>query len=100
MLTKSYTMMETLFVLIVISSFSNIYINYEPTIQIKNSIISEIIHTQYLSILFHKRYDFNHDLINQSIWFNMNGNVNQANTIHINSHQYFTIMLFTGRIHE
>jgi hypothetical protein len=45
--------------------------------------------------------DFNHELVDDAIWFNMNGNVNMANTIYMNdSNQTFTIMLFTGRIHE
>lgn len=94
-------MIETLFVLIIISSISIIFTSYKVIIPMKDSIISEIIHTQYLSIFQHKRYDFNHELVEQSIWFNMNGNINQANTINIsNSNQYFTIMLYTGRIHE
>lgn len=98
---KSYSMVETLFVLLIISSMIMIYVNYRPIVFMKDPLISEIIHTQYLSILSHKRYDFNHNLVDQTVWFNMNGNVNQANTIHIlNSNQYFTIMLHTGRIYE
>lgn len=101
MLIRSYSMIETLFVLIIISSIGMIYTDYKVNIQMKNTIISEIIFTQYQSFFYHNRYDFNHDLVNQSIWFNSNGNVNQANTINIlNSNQYFTIMLYTGRIHE
>jgi hypothetical protein len=94
-------MVETLFVLIIISSIGMLYTDYKLNIQMKNLIISEIIYTQFQSILYQSRYDFHHDLVNQSIWFNKNGNVNQANTINImNSNQYFTIMLYTGRIHE
>lgn len=101
MLIKSYSLIETLFVLTIITSISMIFSQFNLTVLMKDSIISEIIHTQYLAIYQHKRYDFNHDLVNQNVWFNMNGNVNQANTIHIsNSNQVFTIMLFTGRIHE
>lgn len=101
MLIRSYSMIETLFVLIIISSIGMIYSDYKVSIQMKNTIISEIIFTQYQAFLYHTRYDFNHDLVNQSIWFNSNGNVNQANTINIlNSNQFFTIMLYTGRIHD
>lgn len=101
MLTKSYSLIESLFVLIIICVFSTIFNINIPKLNQKDEIISSIIHTQFISFLTHNRTDFKHNLVDENIWFNMNGNINQANTIHINdSNQTFTIMLFTGRIHE
>lgn len=101
MLIKAFSMLETLFVLFLISSIGLIYSTFKPVILKKDEIISEIIHTQFLSFQYHERYDFTHPFINDLIWFNMSGNVNQANTIQIeNTNEWFTIMLYTGRIHE
>lgn len=98
---KSYSMLESLFVLFLISCIGSIYSTFKPVILKKDEIISEIIHTQFRSYQYHKRYDFIHPLINDLIWFNMSGNINQANTIQIeNTNESFTIMLHTGRIHE
>lgn len=98
---KAYTLLETLLVLIIISSFTSIFYFKFPVLNRKNEVISSIIHTQYISLVNHERMDFKHELVDDAIWFNMNGNVNMANTIYMNdSNQTFTIMLFTGRIHE
>lgn len=73
----------------------------QPKTNNKKEIISDIIHAQYISFLNHERVDFNHPKIYKSIWFNMSGNINQANTIEIEgSNHKFTIMLHTGRIRE
>lgn len=98
---KAFSLLETLYVFIIISIFSSIFYLNIPKLNQKDEVISSIIHTQYNSFLYHNKTTFNHELIDETIWFNMNGNVNRANTIHINnSNQTFTIMLFTGRIHE
>lgn len=98
---KAYSMIESLFILFLIFTIGSIYSKFKPIVLMKNEIISEIIYTQFLSFQNHERNDFSHPLINESIWFNMSGNINQANTIRIkNSHASFTIMLHTGRIHE
>lgn len=98
---KAYSILESIFVLTVISLFSSVFIFNKPILLRKNEVISSIINSQYKSFLNHTRIDFDHNLVNDSIWFNMNGSVNKANTIRISgSNQFFTIMLFTGRIHE
>lgn len=98
---KANSILESIFVLTVISLFSSVFIFNKPILLRKNEVISSIINSQYKSLLNHTRIDFDHSLVNDYIWFNMNGSVNKANTIRINgSNQFFTIMLFTGRIHE
>lgn len=101
MLIKANSILESLFILLIISLFSSIFIINKPKVQYKKEIISSIINTQFKSYLNHEKLQFEHNLVNESISFNMNGNINMANTIYINgSNQSFTIMLFTGRIHE
>lgn len=98
---KAYSMIESLFILLLLSLIGTIYSTNKPVLLRKNEIISEIIHTQFLSYQYHERYDFTHPIIKDLIWFNRSGNVNQANTIQIeNTNESFTIMLHTGRIHE
>ena len=98
---KGYSLLETILILFIISSIGSIFNLYKPIINRRKEIISGIIHTQFLSIRDHDRYDFSHNLVNDTIWFNMSGNVNQANTIRINnSKSSFTIMLHTVRIHD
>lgn len=101
MLIKANSLLESIFILLIISLFSSVFIINKPKVQYKKEIISSIINTQFNAYLNHEKLEFEHDLVNESIWFNMTGNINMANTVHINgSNQSFTIMLYTGRIHE
>lgn len=101
MLIKANSLLDSIFILLIISLFSSIFIINKPQIQYKNEIISSIINTQFKAFLNHEKYEFEHDFVKESIYFNMSGNINMANTIHVEgSNQRFTIMLFTGRIHE
>jgi len=98
---KSFTMIESILILLVASLLTSIYFYRFPKIINKEEVISSIIHTQFKSLLIHDKVEFQHDLIDETISFNMNGSINKANTIKMkNSNLSFTIMLFTGRIHE
>jgi len=101
MLIRANSLLESLFILLLISLFSSVFIINKPKIQHKNEIMSSIINTQFKAYLYHEKIDFEHEFVDESIWFNMTGNINKANTIQIKgSDQSFTIMLYTGRIHE
>jgi hypothetical protein len=98
---KAYSVLETIFILFIITSLSSIFLFKKPYISKKDEIVSLIIHSQFYAIQQHERIDIEHSLIEDVIWFNMSGNVNEANTIEIiGSNEAFTIMLHTGRIRE
>lgn len=101
MLIKANSLIESLFILLIISLFSSVFVINKPKVQHKNEVMSSIINAQFKSNLNHEKVVFEHNLVDESISFNMNGNINMANTVSIiGSNQSFTIMLFTGRIHE
>jgi len=98
---KAYSVLETIFILLILSSLSSIFFINKPYISKKDEIISYIIHSQFYAMKHHERIDIDHQLVQDKIWFNMSGNVNEANTIEINgTNEVFTIMLHTGRIRE
>lgn len=101
MQTKAYSILETIFILLVLTSIGSIFKLHKPYLSRKDEIISNIIHAQFIAFQQHVRMDINHPLVEDTIWFNMSGNVNEANTIDIlGTNESFTIMLHTGRIHE
>lgn len=98
---KANSVLETIFLLFILSSLSSIYLVKRPYISKKDEIISYIIHSQFYATKHHERIDIDHKLIQDTIWFNMSGNVNEANTIEIiGTNEVFAIMLHTGRIRE
>jgi len=100
MQTKAYSIQETIFILFVLTSIGSIFTLHKPYLSKKDEIISNIIHAQFIAFQQHVRMDISHPLVGDTIWFNMSGNVNEANTVDIlGTKESFTIMLHTGRIH-
>ncbi len=98
---KAYSVLETVLILFIVTSISSIFVLKKPYISKKDEIISYIINEQFHAFEYHKRVDIDHHLIQDTIWFNMSGNVNEANTVEIyGSNEAFKIMLHTGRIRE
>jgi isocitrate dehydrogenase kinase/phosphatase len=98
---KAYSLLETILILFILLTINSIFLIPKHIYSRKDEIISQLINAQFKAIKQHERVDINHPLIQEEIWFNMSGNVNEANTVEIiGSNDKFTIMLFTGRIHE
>lgn len=98
---KAYSVFETILVLFILTSLGSIFVFKKPYSPKKDEIISYILHSQFKAFKNHERVDINHPFIQDTIWFNMSGNVNEANTIEIiGTNEVFTIMLHTGRIRE
>jgi len=98
---RAYSILETIFILFILSSIGSIFTFNKPYLSKKDEIVSNIIHAQFNAFQYHIRTDINDPLIQDTIWFNMSGNVNEANTVEIiGTNESFTIMLHTGRIHE
>lgn len=98
---KAYSIIESIMILIIISICSQIFTIQKINMNDKKEIISGITHSQFQSFINYEKTEYNHPKVSKKVWFNMSGNVNQANTITIEgSKQSFTIMLHTGRIRD
>ncbi len=98
-MSNGYTMIEMLFVLFIISVLLWITV---PVIKIDSSkninlIINEIALTQYEAIN-ESEYCY-YDDYNVSLHYNRLGNVNMANTFHVNGID-LVVTLSTGRIYD
>lgn len=100
---KGFTLIEMMLVLFIIT-ISLLSFGVSRTFLDLNSpelILSDLIHTQYNSILFKQESIYQHDKLNSpyEIVFKSNGNTVQAQTFTVYGHTY-TISLGPGRVYE
>lgn len=100
LLTKGYTLLEMMVVLVVISSLvviTNSNITFYDNKVSENSIVDEIVLKQFEVIMQDEQDSYDDNDI--EVYFSHLGNTNKAQTVYINDEEY-VISLATARIYK